>query len=240
MNRFLLLLLIAGLAFLVILFAQKPEIIENIWLWIIGLIGAIVKAFQLLAQYFKKLITRNADETKEAKEEEVAETASDKFSGSTLKLMRISGDGDSTIGNLFINDAFFCYTLEDTYQEVKIPGKTRIPKGNYNVGFRKELTPLTQKYRDANPDWFTYHLEVENVPGFNSIYIHSGGTHADTEGCILVSDSLQVKDKENFLTNSRNTFKRFYQYLSQQINMGIPVRLLVKDEEWIKTLNSKL
>jgi len=39
MNRLLLLVLIAGATFLIILFALKPELIDNIWLWLVGLSG---------------------------------------------------------------------------------------------------------------------------------------------------------------------------------------------------------
>ena len=238
MNRFLLLILVAGIAFLVVLFANRPELIEDIWLWLIGLIGAIIRVFQLIADYLKKLfrdgfkqqnVSNNSNEISE----------NEHYAGSTLKLLRISNKGDSTIGNLFVNDSFYCYTMEDSFQEIKIPGKTRIPNGVYDVSFNKKNTPLTEKFRQSNPDWFTYHLEVKMVPDFNSIYIHNGGTHEYTEGCILVSDSLQVNDQESYLTNSKSTFKRLYLFLSQQLNNSIPVRLIVKDEDWIKNLNSK-
>lgn len=138
---------------------------------------------------------------------------------------------------LFIDQNYYCYTLEDTYHKVKIAGQTRIPSGIYTINFLKYDTPLTLKYRKRYPDWFTYHLHVENVPNFTGIYIHSGGNHEHTEGCILVSDSLNASDKNTYLFNSRNTFKKLYAFLSQTLNSGKKVRIIIKDESWIKELN---
>ncbi len=53
MNRILLLILIAGLTFLVVLFALRPDLLDTVWLWLVGLSGAIVKGFHLLIEFFK-------------------------------------------------------------------------------------------------------------------------------------------------------------------------------------------
>ena len=122
-----------------------------------------------------------------------------------------------------VNHQFYCYALEDTFNEPKIKGETRIPSGNYNVDFIRQDTPLTEKYR-TRFDWFTYHLEIQKVPGFTGVYIHSGGDHKDTEGCLLVSDSISAGEN-TFLTNSRNTFKKLYQYLELQLKEGKRISL---------------
>ena len=46
-----LLLLVAGIVFLVILFASKPELLDNVWLWLVGLAGAIIKSFQSIVDF---------------------------------------------------------------------------------------------------------------------------------------------------------------------------------------------
>ena len=245
MNRFLLLVLIAGATFLIILFAVKPELIENIWLWIIGLSGAIVKAFQTLIEFFKEKFSGDK-ETTEKKESEDPEQASDNtnnvglnepFNGTTLSLLRFSDDKETTLGLLSINDQFYCYTLEDTFHEEKIAGETRIPAGTYPVQFRKEETELTLKYRERYPEWFTWHLQLQNVQGFDSIYIHNGGDHTHTEGCLLVSDSLNVSNEKTFLSNSRETYRRLYGYLREQLDKNIPARIIIYNENWIKNIN---
>lgn len=233
MRRILLLIFIAGIAFLIILFTHKPGLIEEIWIWLLGLTGAIIGFFKRGTEHIKDLLDNELSTSKDLNDNQ------DAFKGTTLKLLRIFSDGESTIGNLFVNDSFFCYTLEDGCNRVKIPGKTRIPKGKYLIDFKKETTPLTQKFRDSNPQWFIHHLEIKNVPRFDSIYIHNGGTHADTVGCILVSDSLQIENKNRFLTNSKETFKRLYLFLSQQINNGIGIQIIIHDEDWINKLNAE-
>lgn len=244
MNRFLLLVLIAGATFLIILFAVKPELIENIWLWLIGLSGLIVKAFQTLFDFFKEKFSGDKEveepkpEDKEEKDDPLpTQTNNQQFQGISLSLLRFSDDGETTIGLLNIEDQFYCYTLEDTFHEEKVPGETRIPSGTYQIHYRREETDLTLKYRERYPEWFTFHLQLQQIPEFDSIYIHNGGDHTHTEGCILVSDSLNVSNKHKFLSNSRETFRRLYGYLREQLDNHIAVRITIYDENWINKLN---
>lgn len=241
MNRLLLLVLIAGATFLIILFALKPELIDNIWLWLVGLSGFIVKAFQRVVDFFKEKFSGKEEPTIDTEADQVDNSnivqKPAPFNGVSLSLLRFSDEGETTIGLLSINDQFYCYTLEDTYHEEKIAGETRIPAGSYPISFKKEETALTLKYRERYPEWFTFHLQLQNVQGFDSIYIHNGGDHTHTEGCILVSDSLNVSNEKTFLSNSRETFKRLYGYLNEQLDNNIPIRITIYDENWIKNLN---
>ena len=244
MNRILTLILVAGLTFLIILFAVKPELIGSIWLWIIGLSGTIVKAFQLLINFFKEKFSGDKETPEknipelpgEANIKPTVSDTSEVFKGTSLMLLRFSDDETTTLGLLYVNDRFYCYTLEDTFHEIKIDGETRIPAGTYPVQFRKEETELTLKYRERYPDWFTWHLQLKNVPGFNSIYIHNGGDHTHTEGCLLVSDSLNVSNENTFLSNSKETFRRLYGYLREQLDNNIPMRISIYNENRIHKL----
>lgn len=251
MKRFLLLLLIAVITFVIFALIKNPGVLEEIWLWIIGLIGLIIKSFRSIFEYFKNLIADDETSVKEATTkdakskatspsmpEPASATASLPAADVRISLLRYSDDGQTTVGLLYINDKFYCYTLEDTFQEVKVPGETRIPAGSYTLDFRKEETELTTTYRNRYPEWFTYHLHLKNVPNFSAIYIHSGGDHTHTEGCILVSDSLSTKDKQSFLTNSRNTFKALYGFLSNELRQGKKIQIEVKDEGWINRIAS--
>ncbi len=237
MNRFLLLILIAGATFLLILFAVRPDLISNLWLWFIGLSGVVVKAFQWLAGYFKKLINP-PEKAGESQQDTVIKTnhsEESSFNGVNLHLLRYYNDGDTTVGLLLINKRFYCYTLEDAYHELKIAGKTRIPAGTYAVLFKKELTPFTKIMRRHYP-WFTWHLELQKVSGFTSVYIHNGGDSGDTDGCILVSDRLTINPQKPVLTHSRETFKRLYLFLSEKLENNTPVRIVVEDEKWMNNL----
>ena len=159
------------------------------------------------------------------------------FKGVTLKLFRFFDSGDTTLGILTLNNGFFCYTLEDTYRKLKVQGKTRIPAGTYAIKFRKVDTGKTQKMRVKHPGWFTYYPELQNVPQFKYVYIHSGNKSEDTDGCILVANSIDGNNKKKLILNSRVTFKELYIKITEPLKNNIPVRIIIYDENWIKNLN---
>jgi len=250
MNRAVTLVFVAIITFAVVFFIMRPDVWNEIWLWLIGFAGVIVQAARSFVRPFLGE-KKNKPEIQEVVGNKLAgkvvniqqstvlnELVTDDFKGVTLMLLRYSDDGSTTIGLLYLNGFFYCYTLEDTHHDIKIAGQTRIPSGKYEIDFNRVDTSLTLKYRNANPEWFTYHLEIKNIPGFQGVYIHNGGTHKDTEGCLLVSDSLSVSDAAKSLTNSRNTFKRLYIYLKEEIEKGTKVRLIIRDEAWFAKLNA--
>ena len=114
-----------------------------------------------------------------------------------LVLERNASDIEATIGKLYIDGIFFCYTLEDVQRDVKIQNETAIPTGTYKV-----LITMSPKFKRLLP------LLVD-VPGFDGIRIHPGNTAKDTDGCILVGDSF-TKD---FVTNSVKTFNELFDKL---------------------------
>ena len=82
---------------------------------------------------------------------------------------------DRTIGRLFVDGIFDCYTCEDAVREgPKIPGKTAIPCGVYKV-----IINMSKRFKRLM-------MLLLGVPDFSGIRIHAGNTEADTEGCILV------------------------------------------------------
>lgn len=79
----------------------------------------------------------------------------------------------STIGELFLDNKFFCFILEDTVRKNKIPGKTAIPSGSYEI--ERTYSPRFKKVLPI----------LLNVPNFEGIRIHPGNTPQDTDGCLL-------------------------------------------------------
>lgn len=125
-----------------------------------------------------------------------------------LTLYRISDNGDSTLGILYVDGIFQCYTLEDTQREDKIQGDTAIWKGEYEVGLRHVESPLTETYRQEY-DYFKYHLELKGIEGFDNVYIHIGNYPKDTRGCILVGNGQQLAPTR-MVTHSTGAFRKLY------------------------------
>lgn len=251
--RFVVILLVV---FGIVLFAMRPELLEDVWLWIVGLIGLIVKLFQRVWDFIEEKFKPKPEAIPLAAANPAvgamafrpnpacAQRSSDNrtiedfpkpvFKGVTMELKRLQDDGASTLGVLSIDGEFYCYTLEDTHCEVKLKGETRIQAGEYMVDFNEHLTNMTKRYRESEffSEWFTFHLHLKNVPNFEGVYIHNGGTHEHTDGCILVSTDYIEKTESAPLTftNSRNTYKRLYIKLKQHLDAGIRVRIIIRDE----------
>lgn len=140
-----------------------------------------------------------------------------------LELQRLRNNGDTTIGKL-TSGIFISHTLEDEPREIKIKGETRIPAGKYEIKERKVLSPLTQKYR-KNLKWFRWHLELQDVPGFQYVYIHIGNDDDDTEACILVG--YQQADWR--IWKSAMAFRDLYFYIVGALQNG-KVFIEIRDE----------
>lgn len=106
-----------------------------------------------------------------------------------LRLERISSGHDSTVGVLFLDGRFECFTCEDEYREEKVAGETRIPAGTYPVKLRAAGGMHEQyKRRFSNHEGM---LELQGVPNFTYIYFHVGNDEGDTAGCILVGGACE-------------------------------------------------
>ena len=109
-----------------------------------------------------------------------------------LELQRTTYTDISTIGKLFIDGKFFCYTLEDkdrglldsmnllTIKARKIFGVTAIPKGKYNL-----TVSMSNRFRRFLP-------EIHNVKGYEGIRIDRGNYAGDSLGCIIVGARIGV------------------------------------------------
>lgn len=104
-----------------------------------------------------------------------------------LKVERFKSKNKVTIGKLFLNDKFFCYTLEDEIRPLmsKVFGETAINQGLYTL-----IMSFSNRFQEYMP-------EVLNVPNFKGIRIHAGNTIADTHGCLLVGEKTDGKTISN-------------------------------------------
>jgi hypothetical protein len=136
-----------------------------------------------------------------------------------LRLQRRFLGKDYTIGSLYIDDEYFCDTLEDVdrgltqstpldeIRKIKIPHETAIPTGVYRV-----IVNLSPAKKRMLP-------RLLDVPGFSGILIHRGNTKHDSSGCILVGEN-KVKGK---VINSTQYEKRLVEILSKAQDIQLKI-----------------
>lgn len=259
MNRIFGLLLVALAILVIVVFLANPEIIETVWLWLVGFVGYIIyfseKGLQSIKSLFKKepATTTNSPTGKDTKhtdtffplvkpgeKEEVLENFPDNYpetwellGSSELTLLRYLDDGNTSLGLLYLGKQFFCYTLEDTHRDEKVPAGTRIPEGRYPLSFNPTLTDLTKKYR-SRFSWFDYHIEINNIPNYDLVYLHIGNSHQDTRGCILLADGVNTGSSEKMVTHSQRAFERFYKAVYPKISSQENLEIKILNEDWME------
>lgn len=140
-----------------------------------------------------------------------------------LKLLRFYENKESTAGRLELNNEHFCFTIEDEHRDTKLAGETRIPMGRYRIKFNKNLTPLTKKYRSMF-DWFSWHLELQDIPNFTNVYIHIGNKEKDSDACILVNFGCVIKpDSDAVGQISTQAYEKLYKILAPLLEDDVPV-----------------
>lgn len=129
-----------------------------------------------------------------------------------------------TVGDLFINEKFFCNTIEDTVRKLpstclytskgqsckckgKVYAQTAIPAGTYNVTM--EYSPRFKRKLPL----------LHNVPHFIGILIHSGNDESASAGCLIVGSNA-VKGK---VTQSRVTSDKLNAILSKETQITIEI-----------------
>ena len=147
-----------------------------------------------------------------------------------LILRRKIDTGFETLGKLFLEDKFLCYTLEDTYRAIKIKHKTRIPAGIYELALRafgSHFVRYVKKFEDIAHKGM---IQIMNVLGFTDILFHIGNSIKDTSGCILVGVDYREEDGRLYLVNSTVAYKKIYPIIQKMIKYG-EVSLEIIDEE---------
>lgn len=99
----------------------------------------------------------------------------------------------TNLGKIYADDGrFICYSLDP---RVLNPG-TYTLKVTYSTKFKRDLPLITG-------------ATVGPERGFR---IHSGNTLKDSQGCILVGDTVQIDSDENIkILNSKKTLERLMQ-----------------------------
>lgn len=108
MKRFFIVLILAVIFALIALYVIKPEIVEKIWLWVVGLLGTIIAFFQRSVKWvvdqFDNLTHKNSNKTST---EIIAKC--DCF----MQIVRYSRTGNRILGMVFIDGKFIGISNEN-------------------------------------------------------------------------------------------------------------------------------
>lgn len=123
-----------------------------------------------------------------------------------LRLDRFERTSRSTIGKLYVDDVFACFTLEDPVRPygIKIPGATAIPAGTYRV----QIT-WSPRFKVRMPI-------LIGVPNFSGVRIHPGNFAEDTDGCILVGNTRDG----DMIGESRKAYQALFAVMQEALKEG--------------------
>ncbi|MGE0463896.1 MAG: DUF5675 family protein [Vicinamibacterales bacterium] len=135
-----------------------------------------------------------------------------------IRLIREPSAGGATLGALYVDDVWQCWTLEDEIRERsgepvgawKVRGKTAIPAGRYRIR-------ITDSPRFGRPLPL-----LLDVPGFSGIRFHPGNRPTDTEGCLLPGRTRGAA----FVGESRVAFESLFERMKH-----------ARDDIWITIEN---
>lgn len=153
-----------------------------------------------------------------------------------LLLKRIAKKDNYTIGNLYIDNVFFCNTLEDKdrglhetqslleIQSKKVYGQTAIPYGTYKI----DMNTVSPKFKDRS--WAKFCggklPRLIDVKGYEGVLIHVGNKAEDTLGCILVGEN-KIKGQ---VINSTAIFQELYSVMLKAKLLGEELSLTIEQE----------
>ena len=138
----------------------------------------------------------------------------------TLKRAKMPYDKTYTIGHLYIDDVYYCDTIEDKdrgltqsmpldeIKKRKVKSQTAIPRGRYRI----TLNVISPKFYKK-----TYYKRFCNgklprlidVPGFEGILMHKGLNENSSAGCII----LGLNKIKGCVIKSQECFEKVYNKL---------------------------
>lgn len=125
------------------------------------------------------------------------------------KIIRVAEGKQSTLSQLYIDDIFQCYLLEDKIRDVKIPKQTAIPKGNYTLRLNT-WGGMNAEYRQKFPKLHKGMIEINGLPNFSFVYIHIGNTYRQTAGCPLCGFGFEMVNGDYQVLRSKDAYQMIY------------------------------
>lgn len=148
-----------------------------------------------------------------------------------LQVTRIEQRKNSTLSEIYIEDRFFCYGLEDTVRHpTTLSRSPAIHAGSYKLGL-KVYGAMHARYKRRFQQMHQGMLHILGTPDLKYAYIHIGNDFADSAGNLLVGDTY-VKDAlgDYELKKSKKAYKRLYERIRDRVTSG-EVRMVIKDIE---------
>ena len=145
-----------------------------------------------------------------------------------LDVIRLQFGSDATNGILLIDGVFECFTLEDQVRDgEKVMSETAIQLGEYEVKFRTVGGYDARYQKKYGTTWHKGMLELQDVPNFKYILIHTGNTDEHTAGCLLVGETQQDLDrgKDGFVGGSGDAYKKMYPKVRDALLSGEKVTI---------------
>ena len=152
-----------------------------------------------------------------------------------LCLKRIAKKNGYTIGKLYINNVYFCDTLEDSDRGLdssmpisilklkKLAHITAIPTGRYQV-VMNVISPKLSRSNFYKQFGGGRVPRLLNVPAYDGILIHCGNTAKDTDGCILVGKNTKV----GMVLESKDTYAKLYPILESTAKKNEKIWITIK------------
>lgn len=121
-----------------------------------------------------------------------------------------------TGGQLSVDGAFECFTLEPTYREIigqpvaewKVAGHTAVPENTYLVTLR-----YSERFKQVMP-------HVENIPDFEGTLIHWLNFANQTEGCLGVGQSRPYPGMPGGISASKAAWNVLMMKLQGAVDRG--------------------
>ena len=125
------------------------------------------------------------------------------------KILRVAEGKQSTLSQLYIDNVFQCYLLEDKIRSVKIPKQTAIPTGNYTLRLNT-WGGMNAEYRQKFPKLHKGMIEINGLPNFSFVYIHIGNTYKQTAGCPLCGFGFELVNGDYQVLRSKDAYQMIY------------------------------
>lgn len=148
-----------------------------------------------------------------------------------LRLERFLSDDDTTLGSLYVDTRWVCFTCEDEFRPVKLAKETRISAGTYRLKLRAEGGFHERYLAKFGPQFHKGMIWLQDVPGYQWVLIHIGNTDEDTEGCLLVGAGANAVHGSLSISNSLAAYQKLYPLVRDALLRGEAVQLTIVDKD---------